>query len=423
MKKNAFIFAIVFWCLAVQAWAGCPTNELIQNTQTPIIFSYEKRDGTGEDTTNTANKKVSFAYYNGSAWRWYNGTDWTATTESQLAMTQLTGGQYYYLLSAAALSATVLDKYIVIRFDEIDDVDVTMSCLSYVQPEKRLTINKVWDEPKTNHTTAGTFGYYLDAQVSAAGGGGAADWTATEKNQLRYRLGIDGTTATPTATPSLGDVGITQTGADKVWASSTRALTDKAGFSLSAAGIDAIWDEARTGHTTAGTFGYYLDAPVSTAGGGGAADWTTDEKNQLRYRLGIDGTEAAPATNTPSLGTLTANVADKTGFSLAADQSAVTIGTVGTVTNPVTAGTVNDKTGYSLSTAGVDAILNDTIEGSYTLRQVLCAAAAAIYGKTSGGGTTTIVFRNLGDTVNRITETVAAGGNRSAVTLNLTGCQ
>jgi hypothetical protein len=34
---------------------------------------------------------------------------------------------------------------------------------------------------------------------------------------------------------------------------------------------DGVWDEARAGHTTAGTFGFYLDAQISgiTAGGGG----------------------------------------------------------------------------------------------------------------------------------------------------------
>ena len=37
----------------------------------------------------------------------------------------------------------------------------------------------------------------------AGGGGGSADWTAAEKNQIRHRLGIDGTAAAPTATPSL----------------------------------------------------------------------------------------------------------------------------------------------------------------------------------------------------------------------------
>lgn len=47
------------------------------------------------------------------------------------------------------------------------------------------------------------------------------------------------------------DVGITQAGADKVWGTAARALTDKADFALSSASRDAIWDEteAITGNT------------------------------------------------------------------------------------------------------------------------------------------------------------------------------
>ncbi len=52
-----------------------------------------------------------------------------------------------------------------------------------------------------------------------------------------------------------------------VWTVVTRALTDKLGFSLSTAGIDAIadqiWDEIQSGHVDAGSFGEYLDAKVS----------------------------------------------------------------------------------------------------------------------------------------------------------------
>ena len=50
---------------------------------------------------------------------------------------------------------------------------------------------------------------------------------------------------------------------------------------------------------------------------------------------------------------------DKTGFSLAADQSAVTVGTVTTLTNW-------DKTGYALSAAAIDAILDETLAGHST---------------------------------------------------------
>lgn len=51
------------------------------------------------------------------------------------------------------------------------------------------------------------------------------------------------------------DVGITQAGADKVWGTTTRALTDKIGFALSAAGNLAIWDVATSLLTTVGSIG------------------------------------------------------------------------------------------------------------------------------------------------------------------------
>ena len=63
-----------------------------------------------------------------------------------------------------------------------------------------------------------------------------------------------------TAGSVTNDVGITQVGADKVWsASATVSGTSPA--------IDAVWNEAQSGHTTAGTFGKYLDSEVSAAGG------------------------------------------------------------------------------------------------------------------------------------------------------------
>jgi hypothetical protein len=48
----------------------------------------------------------------------------------------------------------------------------------------------------------------------------------------------------------------------------TLTTWDKTGYALSAAGIDAIWDEVQSGHSTAGSFGLYLDSKVSEAGGG-----------------------------------------------------------------------------------------------------------------------------------------------------------
>lgn len=86
----------------------------------------------------------------------------------------------------------------------------------------------------------------------------------------------------------------------------------------------------------------------------------------------------------------------------------------------VTVSTNNDKSGYALSAAGVDAILDEVYEGTTTFRQFLRLAASALFGKAAGLATTTATFRDEADTKDRITATVDADGNRSAVTLDKT---
>jgi hypothetical protein len=102
---------------------------------------------------------------------------------------------------------------------------------------------------------------------------------------------------------------------------------------------------------------------------------------------------------------------DKAGFSLAADQSTVTVGTTNTITTW-------DKTGYALSAAGIDAIIDDVIEGTLTLRQAMRIMFSSLANKSSGGGTATLTFRDLADLKARITATCDADGNRTAVTVD-----
>jgi len=72
----------------------------------------------------------------------------------------------------------------------------------------------------------------------------------------------------------------------------------------------------------------------------------------------------------------------------------------------------------TMSSAAVDSILDDPVEGSYTMRQLLRLMAAALFGKASGGGTATITFRDRGDSKHRITATVTANGDRTVVVLD-----
>lgn len=76
----------------------------------------------------------------------------------------------------------------------------------------------------------------------------------------------------------------------------------------------------------------------------------------------------------------------------------------------------------NISSSGSDSILDsaDSIETGLTVRGALRIITAALSGKLSGAGTTTVVIRNYGDTKNRITATVDTDGNRTDVTTDVT---
>ncbi len=91
-------------------------------------------------------------------------------------------------------------------------------------------------------------------------------------------------------------------------------------------------------------------------------------------------------------------------------------GPVSAVTAPVTVGTVNDKSGYSLAAAGLDAI---TVEAGVNARQALSPILAATAGIVAGAGTGVVVIKGGNTTTTRITATTDNAGNRSTVTLTL----
>jgi len=74
--------------------------------------------------------------------------------------------------------------------------------------------------------------------------------------------------------------------------------------------------------------------------------------------------------------------------------------------------------GVLLTAAAVDAVHDEIIEGALTLRHVLKIALSALAGKSTGGGTSTIRFRDNADSKARITATVDANGNRTSITID-----
>ena len=91
-------------------------------------------------------------------------------------------------------------------------------------------------------------------------------------------------------------------------------------------------------------------------------------------------------------------------------------GSVASVTAPVTVGVNNDKNGYLLAGAGLDAI---AVETGINARQALTPILAAAAGVLSGAGTGTITIHGANGATTRITATTDDVGNRSSVTLSL----
>lgn len=100
------------------------------------------------------------------------------------------------------------------------------------------------------------------------------------------------------------------------------------------------------------------------------------------------------------------------------------LSTIDTVVDTILADTGTD--GVALSSATLQSIattlldLSSSIESSVTLRGAVRLILAASAGKLSGATTTTVTIRNVGDSKDRITATVDADGNRSAVTTDAT---
>ncbi len=72
----------------------------------------------------------------------------------------------------------------------------------------------------------------------------------------------------------------------------------------------------------------------------------------------------------------------------------------------------------ALAADAVDEILDEAVEGSLTLRQAVRILLAALAGKSTGGGSGTISFRDQADSKNRISATVDVNRNRTAVTVD-----
>lgn len=228
--------------------------------------------------------------------------------------------------------------------------------------------------------------------------------------------------------------------ASDVWAYSTRILTANTNLNDPSAAViaDAIWDEARSGHTTSGSFGQGVASVQGNVTGSvgsvtsGVTVTTNNDKTGYSLTqsfptnfstLSIDSNGRVDLSkwmgSTPNAlisGRMDSNaqvVGDKTGYSLT--QSFPSNFSVLAITagGAVTVGTNNDKTGYALTSGEEDAIVDkvwDELRSSHVVSGSFGQGAASVQGNVTGS-------------VNSVTSgvTVSTNNDKTGYRLSATG--
>jgi hypothetical protein len=252
----------------------------------------------------------------------------------------------------------------------------------------------VWDEATADHTTASSFGA-LDANVDAI----LAD-TGTDGVVLKAAgLADDAVTAIQSglATPT--------------------NITAASGVALGATQGAITWGQQKIVANVAGE-GALNIVNSSAAGYGLNAD---GEASGIRG-YGHDSAGISAYASASGSGILAA--AGKGVWAHGSTQDVdgydpnQTVATVTNLTN-LPAAPTDWLTAAALKADAVDKIIDEVVVGTYTMRQLLAVMAAALAGKATGGGTTTVTFSGVDGASDVIVATVDANGNRSAVTLTV----
>lgn len=175
-----------------------------------------------------------------------------------------------------------------------------------------------------------------------------------------------------TATNVTNDVGITQAGADKVWGTAARALTDKANFTLSSTEWEKVWYDIDTTNIDTSEIGVWfttgISASLSDANMGAIADsvWDKDTSDAYAVAVGIGkfvkdstgGTGTTPQAiwEYAAPRTLTSIDEDTTALDLDSYWGSLTIGTATSVTNAVPVDLDNVTGTLDATEIGTDAI-------------------------------------------------------------------
>ena len=206
-------------------------------------------------------------------------------------------------------------------------------------------------------------------------------------------------------------------------------ITAASGVALSSAGIQAIWDALTAALTTVNSIGKLLvdniNATISSRASQTSLD-TLDDYVDSEVAAIKAKTDLIPAGGFPAnFSSMVINASGRVdlGTWLGVAPNALQTGRVDSYVGAMAADVV-DATALASTAVNeiADGLLDraDAIETGYSVRGILRINSAAMAGILSGAATTTVVIKNVTNTKTRITATVDADGNRSALTLDAT---
>ena len=329
-----------------------------------------------------------------------NTTPITAGITLTVDYSGVTGLNHVSIVASGANGfATQNDISVVIAAGTVDGVSVVGETIGGFSIENRsavmpTTADRTLDVSATGEADANTTQLAGQAVTAAAG----VTFPTSVASPTNITAGTITTTTNLTNLPSIPANWITATG-----------ITDGAftAAKFAAGAFDAVWTVAARTLTSFGT----LVADI----------WAAATRT-------LTGTQAFNLT-----GDITGNMSGSVG-SVTGAVGSVTGDIGGNVTGSVGSVAAGGITAASIATGAIDAdalaadavaeiadgVWDEAVDGATTGRESIRLANSANGAKLAGAATTTVTIRDLADTKARVTATVDADGNRTAVSRDLT---
>ncbi len=265
----------------------------------------------------------------------------------------------------------------------------------------------VWDEATAGHSTAGTTGKAL-TDASSAGD----PWSTA----------LPGSYGAGTAGKIIGD-NITGNAYTRLGAPAGASVSaDVAAVKSQTAAIETDTQDLQS-RTPAALVSGRMDSSVGAmaanvmTAAAAAADLTTELQSGLATASSIAALNNLSSAQAQTAATAALNSYDPpTRAEATTDANSILTALADVPTNAELATALD---GIPTAEENATELLDSVVDGSTTFAESVRLVNAVLAGKASGLDTTSVTFRDLGDTTDRVVATVDTSGNRTALTLDL----